>query len=482
MRSINTSIGAWLLMSGACLFGPNIVRSQTVTGEALNSVARSIDLPTFDNKTIASVSLDERVYSNTTEQLSDLRIVDDRGIELPFLLHNVVSTTKKTVPVVELVRNPIVKPTEDNGLVIEFEIEPAKFTKPIHGFHLSTNVVNFEHLVSLDRKESDSEEWKTIASDVLLYDYSQFMDVRNTEVPIPKDSEFPVGGRFRMRISQVVQTQQSRWQAIKRTLQEGKETSREEIYELNRQPLRIDRITFSQDFEVVASSQALLRDVSIANVQVTNDQESKCTWIDFDSKRDPLSEVTLETSDSNFSRPSRLLSRTLEPVKDKSEWRPLAATTLTKIDIAGVDLTILALSCPEHRASRYRLVIENGDNPPLEDVQLSAKGPKQELVFVAVAGRSYSVTYGVADRTHPTYDTLAIQTALSANVAPTVATLGDPQPIALEPKVLPERRWYESQELVFAVILGLVVILAAALFQAAKRLNQVPMSSENTSA
>jgi hypothetical protein len=77
---------------------------------------------------------------------------------------------------------------------------------------------------------------------------------------------------------------------------------------------------------------------------------------------------------------------------------------------------------------------------------------------------------------------LAIQTALSANVAPTVATLGDPQPIALEPKVLPERRWYESQELVFAVILGLVVILAAALFQAAKRLNQVPMSSENTSA
>ena len=92
------------------------------------------------------------------------------------------------------------------------------------------------------------------------------------------------------------------------------------------------------------------------------------------------------------------------------------------------------------------------------------------------------MTYGVADRTHPTYDTLAIQTALSANVAPTVATLGDPQPIAIEPKVLPERRWYENQELVFAVILGLVVILAAALFQAAKRLNQVPMSSENTSA
>ncbi|MBM3967856.1 MAG: DUF3999 domain-containing protein, partial [Planctomycetes bacterium] len=366
-----------------------------------------------------------------------------------------------------------------NGLVIEFEIEPAKFTKPIHGFRLSTNVVNFEHLVSLDRREPDSDEWKTIASDVLLYDYSQFMDVRNTEVLIPKDSVFPIGGRFRMRISQVVQTQQSRWQTIKRTLQEGKETSRDEVYELNRQPLRIDRITFSQDFEVVASSQSQLRDVSITNVQVTNDQESKCTWIDFDSNRDPLSEVTLETTDSNFSRPSRLLSRALEPAKDKSEWRPLAATLLTKIDIADVDLRRLTLSCSEHRAERYRFVIENGDNPPLEDVRLSAKGPKQELVFVAVAGRSYSLTYGVAERALPTYDTLAIQTALSANLAPTVATLSDPQPLAVEPTIPPELRWYENQKLVFAVILGLVVILAVTLFQAAKRLNEVPMSSEN---
>ncbi|MBM3967257.1 MAG: hypothetical protein FJ308_19670, partial [Planctomycetes bacterium] len=157
MRSIKNSVGAWLLMSFACLLGPNIARSQTVTNEAMSPVARSLDLPTFENNTIASVTLDERVYSNTTQQLSDLRIVDDRGIELPFLLHNVVSTTKKSVPVVEQVRNPIVKPTEDNGLVIEFEIEPAKFTKPIHGFRLSTNVVNFEHLVSLDRREPDSD-------------------------------------------------------------------------------------------------------------------------------------------------------------------------------------------------------------------------------------------------------------------------------------------------------------------------------------
>lgn len=480
MRSINTSVGVWLLMSGACWLGPNIVRSQTVTSEALNPVARSINLPTFDNKTIASVSLDERVYSNTTQQLSDLRIVDDRGIELPFLLHNVVSTTKKTVPGVELVRNPIVKPTEDNGLVIEFEIEPSKFTKPIHGFRLSTKMVNFEHLVSLDRKELESDEWKEIVSDVLLYDYSQFMDVRNTEVLIPKDRVFPVGGRFRMRISQVVQTQQSRWQSIKRTLQEGKETSREEVYELNRQPLRIEGITFSQDFEVVASSQPQLRDISITNVQVTNDLESKCTWIDFDSNRDPLSEVTLDTSDSNFSRPSRLLSRALEPAKDKSEWHPLATMILTKIDIADVNLTRLTLSCSEHRAERYRFVIENGDNPPLEDVRLSARGPKQELVFVASAGRSYSLTYGVAERVRPTYDTLAIQTALNANLAPAVATLSDPQPLAVEPKIPPELRWYENQNMVFGVILGLVVILAIALFQAAKRLNQVPMANENT--
>jgi hypothetical protein len=483
MRVLRNQIGiprgTWLVTTVLFLLALQHVHAQSIEGEELTPVARSLSMQSLDKTTVAKVPLDSQVYGNATQELSDLRILDDRGIEMPFLLRNVIATTKKSAPRFVEVREPSLRPVEDDGLVIEFEINPAKYTQPIRGFKLLTRAVNFEHLVSLDHRAAEGDPWRTLASDVLLYDYSQFMDVHNNEVAIEKETDFPVGGRFRMRISKVVQDQQSRWTAIKRTLQDGRETSREEIYELNRQPLRIDQIMFSQKFEVVASAQLQLREVAIRNVRITNDKVSRSTWIDFECERDLLSEVTLATSAGNFSRNCRLLSRSSAMSKDKEEWQSLVAMTLTKIDITGVEFVQLTMPCPPQRAKQYRFVIENGDNPPIEDLHLSARGPQQELLFLVSPERSYSLTYGVSDRPKPVYDTVAIEAALRANILPLAAVPNAPVKIDIPPRDVPKLKWYENTPLVFGTIFGLVVVLAAALYQAAIRLSHIQGSTEN---
>lgn len=479
-NQIRNQIGAGLVTIVGCLLSPQYVQSQSIEGEALTPVVRSISVQTLDKTTVAKLPLDHQVYGNATEDLSDLRIVDDRGIEMPFLLQNVIATTKKSAPRFVEVDEPSLSPIEDDGLIIEFEIDPAKYTQPIRGVKLLTHAVNFEHLVSLDHRESDGHPWRTLASDVLLYDYSQFMDVHNNEVVIANESDFPVGGQFRMRMAKVVQAQQSRWTAIKRTLQDGRETNREEIYELNRQPLRIDRIMFSQNFEVVDRAQLQLREVAIGNVHITNDKVSRSTWIDFECERDLLSEVTLATSASNFSRNCQFLCRATATIGDKEEWQSLGTMTLTKIDVTGVEFVQLTMSCSPQRAKHYRFVIENGDNPPIEDLHLSARGPRQELLFLVSPERTYSLTYGVSDRPKPSYDTVAIDAALRANILPLDAVPSAPVKIDIPPRDVPKVKWYENMPLVFGTIFGLVVVLAAALYQAAIRLGQIQGSTDNS--
>lgn len=435
---------------------------------------RSIELPTVDKDTMVGIPLDRNIYSASLQQLSDLRIVDDREIELPFIRRTLVSETKKTVPRYESINEPKVQLLENNTISIQFAIDPETHKQPIKGFSLVTGLVNFERTLTLEYRKKETDNWEIILKDFLIYDYSQFLDTRNTSITLPENQPALTGGFFRIQIQQAIQEQELKWMTLRRTLKENTEVGREETLEINRQPFRIDRITFWQEDEVVDHSQPQLQDIPLSNINVQNDKDSRSTWIDFELSLEPLSELTLSARDNNFNRACRLISLDDTSTDNYKQANTIASMNLSKISISGIEYQQLTLRCPENRHIRYRLIIDNGDNPPLEDLKLTAKGSVEQLIFIATPGRKYRLSYGVADRVTPSYDTLAIQTALTAKIQPLTGSLGKVESFTPKAKEVPPTPWYENIWLATGVITSLIVVLLITILNASKRLEGMP--------
>jgi hypothetical protein len=100
-------------------------------------------------------------------------------------------------------------------------------------------------------------------------------------------------------------------------------------------------------------------------------------------------------------------------------------------------------------------------------------------VFLAEPGGAYRLAYG-GDRAAPRYDTAAIRAAVAARVTATPATLGaesivatPPAPAAADPLGL-----LRDGRFPIAVIAALAIVLAVALFRAAKRIDAAPPPTE----
>ena len=122
-------------------------------------------------------------------------------------------------------------------------------------------------------------------------------------------------------------------------------------------------------------------------------------------------------------------------------------------------------------------MIDDGDSPPIDVIGITIRGPAREAVFLAEPGGVYRLAYG-GDRAAPRYDTAAIRAAVGAGVAASPATLG-PESNSVVPRA-PDRPvgLLADGRFQLAAILVLVVILAAALFRAARRIDAAPPSPE----
>ncbi|MCC7474730.1 MAG: hypothetical protein IT425_05000 [Pirellulales bacterium] len=448
-------------------------RSQESPSLELAPKAKPVKLEPRQQEGLTSIRLDSEVFHGSTDSLSDLRLIDENEEETPFVLRKVVTDTKRNVRTLRDVADVRVKPLENDALEIEFHIDPAKYDKTIHGFRLATSLANFEHRVTIERRDRDSDEWVPLVRDALIYDYSQFMAVRNTDVAFPTDAPLPKAGYFRIRIDRVTQEQQSRWTQLSRTFKAGLEDERQERYVINRQPLHIQRINFWHDEERTVSSQPVLEEVALQTLDAGQDNESRTSWVLLESARQPISLLTLETTDRNFSREFQLAAMKTAEAPAK-EGRPLGSSVLTKIDLAGLEKKVLELSLPETRERFYRVTVVNRDSPPLAELKFQAKGPSYDLVFLADPAHQYRLTYGVASREEPHYDTLALQTALAAGQQPLRATLGPETTFTPQQPKVRKLDWITNPWFLGGVIAILTILLTLALRQAARRLQDVP--------
>lgn len=459
----------------AVIFGWLLAVSFTSAQNQLQ-FAKPVKIAPQEQEELVALPLDSDIYAATQSRYPDLRVLESADKEVPFLVRAVTTKVGRKAKQVWTAKEIALHPLEDGGLEITFRIDLEKHPEQPQGIRLITPLRNFEHHVRIE-SSVDGESWQTLVGDGLIFDYSQFMDVQNLAVELPA-SQGEERSWFRITIEDVTQEQQSQLLQLSRNLSGEKETSRIEQLIIKRQSFRIDRIELWHDemrLDTVRDQQVVY---PLAVTRTEQDAEAQETHVYLESRREPLTQFTVETADRNFSRAARVEIR--RDNSGKESWQSIGSATLVNLDFRSLHRESLSIDITEHRERDYRLVIQNRDSPPLSVENVTAHGKAYEVVFLAKPRVDYRLAYGSAKLAAANLDTAAIAASLKEGFDPITASLGD----AVESAVAPEpvdplfKRLLNNGPFLTAVIAVLVALLAWGLYRATRNLDDSFVSDQ----
>jgi len=434
----------------------------------------AVESPPVDRPTLESVRLDSAIFAATRADLADVRLRNAQGQPVAFVLRGVPATKERTVvkswPAVE----QGAKPMAPTGLEI-FIDPPRDQVGPVDGISIDTPLRNFEQQVRV-YASSDSQDWRPVSPPTVIFDYSRFVDVRNVQVPITPTAD----RHFRLLIDNVTAEEAAQLQELSRHFQGTKEVDRTDRTVIDRRPFRVDRIIFHRRVVETETTGAQTVPYPTTDFRTVQDPEHQQTGLEFTSHGEPLSAVRLLTDETNFSREASLqIAESGRGVEmERARWQTVASATLVRFSLGSLDKNELSIRCPEQRGRRYRVVIENGDSPPVAFSGVEVEGPEYELVFLAVPGKSVTLDYGWPDASPPRYDTAAIQASLAAGGPIAYAELAEPVENLSAAK---SPGWNFGSMLanpwvVACLIAGLSVALGWGLYRAARRIDVPPQA------
>ena len=431
--------------------------------------AKPVKIAPHEQEELVALPLDSDVYAATQSRYPDLRVLEGADKEVPFLVRVVTTKVGRKAKQVWTAKDIALRPLEDGGLEITFRIDLEKHPEQPQGIRLITPLRNFEHHVRIE-SSVDGKTWQTLVGDGLIFDYSQFMDVQNLAVEFPA-SQGEECSWLRITIEDVTQEQQSQLLQLSRNLSGEKETSRTEQLTIKRQSFRIDRIELWHDemrLDTVPDKQVAY---PLVVKRTEQDAEAQETHVYLESRREPLTQFTVETADRNFSRAARVEVRRDD--SGKESWQSIGSANLMNLDFRSLQRESLSIDITEHRETDYRLVVENRDSPPLSLKNVTVQGKAYEVVFLAMPKAEYRLAYGSTNLEAANLDTAALAASLKEGFNPIAATLGE----AVESAVAPEpgdplfKRLLNNGPFLTAVIAFLVVLLAWGLYRATRNLD-----------
>lgn len=433
---------------------------------------------TFDAESksiLNTVPLDSDVYAQTREGFPDLRLRDRDGQPVPFLIRQQIKQREETSRVSWAASNSELKPTDD-GLEIKVALQEDD-PLPI-GLAIITPLKSFEQRVDVFGTEPGQPE-QQLVKDALIFDYSQFMDVRRSDIRLPESK----CRQFRVLLKALTANQESELLQLSRSLTDGGKTEslREERTSIQRRAFRIERIDFWRETKRLAEKSKVERDYPVAKFEPKEDTEKQLTTLTITTHREPLTGFEIATTDSNFRRSLQVQI----PVEKgaRTEWHEIASGSISKFAIGDFSESKLKVRFPEQRHATYRLVIQHGDSRPLQIESINGIGNVYETVSLHGDKSANALTYGSELAKSPQFDLAAIQLALERASEMTTGTLGPQTEATPEDKMpLNLRGLVNNPVLLGGVVCVLVAVLAACLVKAGKRISQLPDDSNDDGA
>jgi hypothetical protein len=368
-RATLVAIVACILALGI-VFGSASLRAGIATSwpQAWRSwrYSREIKAPAENASGLAVIVVPEDVYAHSANQLADLRIVDDQGREVPFVLAVPSGHTHTD-------RRPV--RTQEQSFT------PGEFTQFV--LDVGANA-QFHNAIQVNTPETDFIAWAEAAvSD----------DARQWRIVCDRAPLF----HFNKQNLQGVQTlyySVTNARYIRLRILDGS----------HRFPMTSVEVLY----EVTTSAERVSISVPLAAAQSTNSQES--LWRGDLPAELPVNEALFETDEPEFSR-----SVSVESSADGEDWSNAGAGEIYRFHHDDVLREWLRVGFSGGWSPHWRVRVSNGSNSPLAGARVTLYMTPRRLLFRAFPARRYLLLYGQSEAKAPQYDlerTVRVETVL----------------------------------------------------------------------
>lgn len=421
--------------------------------------SRPVEGAPVTQTTVVAVQFDANVYAAAALGFNDVRLANEAGSETPRAIEKVLAVRPQIVRHSEPSRLVALKELPDNRIEAEFELTTTNAVAD--GFSVTTPLHDFQHTVKVEGSR-DGAEWTTLVTDAPLFDYTRYMDLRQLEVKLPANA----CRRFRLTISNITGEQALPLTRLMTQTGGAGSNLEQRTVDIKRQTFRVDRISFWRNETVDGVTEEMRSFWPLADYKVERDAKERTTTLTIQAGRLPLNRLTLELAENNF---SRSVSVQLPTVRNGlAAWEGFASARLLNVELPGYSKRDLEVNFGELRAEKIRLVLHDGDNPPLTVKAITGSGPTWRALFLAELGRSYRLLYGAEELDVPRYDLDNVLAYARRGLKPVDWKLGAPvENKTYKPAGAP-LGWLNSSWTFGAAIVLMLLVLGALLFRTAK--------------
>jgi hypothetical protein len=358
---------------------------------------------------LSKINVPVNLYANLDSESADLRIVDDAGKEIPFLLYD------------KSIRAPMERRL---ATIRENSFVPGQYTQLLID---TGEKIAFHNALEIHTSQIDFIDWVEVAAS----DDARTWRIVKDRAPISSFRKENIEG------SRVVFYSDNNARFV-----------RMRIFEADRQfPVSSIDILFSREFHGPVRTSLPSQFIPDSTAPATASR-----WIaDLGPASFPVSGVAIETSEPNFFRIVHM-----ETSEDGKQWQSYFSGEIYRYKQGNKEAESLGVFSGESWHQRFwRIEIMNGDDAPLAGAKPTLLATPYFVLFYPQSGHSYRLIYGNAAAKLPQYD-LSRTFDYHAEPNAKVATLGEEKATAnyLDPRPFSERH---------ANLLWIALVIAAVL-------------------
>ena len=310
-------------------------------------------------KSFVEVVFDNEIFSSAKSDLSDVRIIDSTGAEVPYVL-----TTEAPQASREAFSSKIFNKGSKPEELTSFIVDLGEAGVLNNQLRIVTDSKNFRREVSIEAS-ADQVNWLKLDSNKYIYDYTVEFKAQDTTIRYPENAK-----RY-LRVT---------------------------IFDKGKAPLNILRAEVAK--EKIIQVKQITYDAKIIKKTENAEKRASVVTLDLGAVGLPTNNLSLETNSTNFNRQIGL-----DGSNDKQNWFTISSgDVIFSYSTPQFIGNKLSLNYSERNFRYLRLVIFNKDDKPINITGAKVTGFLRKLVFEFNPGSSYSLFYGNPNSRFPEYD------------------------------------------------------------------------------
>ena len=372
----------------------------------------------LSSKSFVEIVFDNEIFSSAKSDLSDIRIVDASGAEVPYVL-----TTEAPRATRETFQAKIFNKGSKPGEFTSFIADLGEAGVLNNQLKIITDSKNFRREVSIEAS-FDQVNWLKLDSNKYIYDYTVEFKAQDTTIRYPENAK-----RY-LRVT---------------------------IFDRGEAPLNILRAEVAK--EKIVQAKEITYDAKIIEKTENSEKRASVVTLDLGAVGLPASNLSLETDSSNFNRQIGI-----EGSNDKQNWSTISSgDVIFSYSTPQFIGSKLSLNYPERNFRYLRLVIFNKDDKPINITGAKIQGLLRKLVFEFNPAVSYSLFYGNPSSRFPEYDLKTYISYFNQSARPEVKLGAQKENPAFVETLPPQKPFSERYSNLLLVALILVVIVIGTL-------------------